>query len=75
MAAMVASVTPASAPRQPAWAAPTMRASGSANRTGPQSAVEMPIASPGRPVTMASARGRACASQGASATTTSGEWI
>ena len=75
MAANVASSTPASAPRQPAWAAPITRASGSANSTGPQSAVETPMASPGSRVTMASARGRALWSHGVSATTTSGEWI
>ena len=42
IAAIVASVTPASAPRQPAWAAPTTPASASASSTGAQSAVRMP---------------------------------
>ena len=37
---------PSSAPRQPAWAAPMTPACGSANRTGPQSAVVMPSAMP-----------------------------
>ena len=58
MAAMVFSSTPVKAPFQPAWAAPMTRACGSANSTGPQSAVEAPIAMPGRSVTMASAFGR-----------------
>ncbi len=58
MAAMVSSVTPASAPRQPACAAPMTRACASANSTGPQSAVETPMASPATLVTIASARGR-----------------
>ena len=53
-----ASSTPSSAPRQPACAAPITRACASANSTGPQSAVEMPMASAGTRVTMASARGR-----------------
>src|SRR5262249_4475119 len=46
MAAIVASSTPVAAPRQPAWAAPITPAVSSANRTGPQSAVVTPIASP-----------------------------
>ena len=44
-----------SAPRQPAWAAAMTRASGSQNRTGAQSAVSAPMASPGVRVTRASA--------------------
>ena len=58
MAATVFSSTPVKAPFQPACAAPMTRASASANSTGPQSAVEAPIAMPGRSVTMASAFGR-----------------
>ena len=58
MAATVASSTPVNAPRQPAWAAPITPFLLSANRTGPQSAVVMPSASPGRLVTIASALGR-----------------
>ena len=54
-AATVASSTPASAPRQPAWAAPTMSPAGSANSTGAQSAVMTPSAMSGRSVTIASA--------------------
>ena len=42
IAASVASSTPAAAPRQPAWAAPTTPASASANSTGAQSPVTMP---------------------------------
>ena len=57
MAATVASITPATAPRQPAWAAPITPASVSANRIGAQSAVMMPRAMSGRSVTIASARG------------------
>ena len=45
IASTVASATPASAPRQPACAAPTTPARVSAKRTGPQSAVLTPIAS------------------------------
>ena len=57
MAAIVPSITPEKAPRQPACAAPMTRACGSANSSGPQSAVLTPIASPGVLVTIASARG------------------
>jgi hypothetical protein len=46
---------PSSAPRQPAWAAATTRASGSLKRTGWQSAVSVAMARPGVVVTMASA--------------------
>ena len=55
IAATVASITPPSAPFQPAWAAPITPASRSASRTGVQSAVRMPSARPGRSVTIASA--------------------
>ena len=48
---------------------------GSASSTGPQSAVETPMARPGTRVTMASARGRSLAGHDVSATTTVGEWI
>ena len=58
MAAMVFSSTPVKAPFQPACAAPMTRASASANSTGPQSAVDAPMAMPGRSVTIASAFGR-----------------
>ena len=44
---MVASSTPATAPRQPAWAAPTIAPSESANSTGAQSAVTIPSARSG----------------------------
>ena len=47
IAATVASMIPASAPRQPPCAAPMIRASGSANRTGAQSAASTPSAMPG----------------------------
>ena len=47
IAATVASMMPASAPRQPPCAAPMIRASGSANRTGAQSAASTPSAMPG----------------------------
>ena len=47
MASTVASTMPDSAPRQPACAAPMTRASPSQNSTGAQSAVSMPMASPG----------------------------
>ena len=57
IAATVASMTPASAPRQPPCAAPMTRASGSANSTGAQSAASTPSAIPGTRVTMPSARG------------------
>ena len=52
IAATVFSSTPVKAPFQPAWAAPITRASASANSTGPQSAVETPMAMPGVSVTM-----------------------
>ena len=55
MATTVASTTPASAPRQPAWAQPITPASRSAIRTGAQSAHTTPSAMPGRSVTRASA--------------------
>jgi hypothetical protein len=70
-----ASTTPVTAPRQPAWAAPMTRASGSASRTGAQSAVPMPRATPGRVVTMASTRGRAFSGHGFVTSTTSALWI
>jgi hypothetical protein len=75
MVAMTVSITPVKAPRQPACAAPITRACASASSSGPQSAVETPIASSGVRVTMASARGRSAAGHGVSATTTCGEWI
>ena len=53
--ATVASSTPAARPRQPAWAAPTPRPSGAANRTGRQSATCTVQAMPGSVVTLASA--------------------
>ena len=55
ISAMVESVTPARAPRQPACAAATIPASRSANSTGAQSAVRIPSSRPGRSVTIASA--------------------
>ena len=75
IAATVASTTPPSAPRQPAWAAPTIAACESASSTGAQSAASMPSMTPGRSVTMASARGDCSAVQGRSTVTTSAEWI
>ena len=57
IAATVASMTPASAPRQPPCAAPIIRASGSANSTGAQSAARTPRTIPGVAVTIPSARG------------------
>ncbi len=71
MASTVASTMPDSAPRQPAWAAPMTRAAPSHNRTGAQSAVRMPMASPGFAVTMASASGVLPSFHGLSATTAS----
>ena len=59
MAATVASKIPSSAPRQPACAAATTPASGSAKRTGAQSAVSALTAMPRSAVTMPSALGRA----------------
>jgi hypothetical protein len=73
IASIVASITPVSAPRQPACAAPITRACASANSTGPQSAVDTPTASPGVRVTMASARGRSFGDHARSAVTTVGE--
>ena len=64
IAAIAWSVTPASAPRQPAWAAPITPASASASRTGAQSAVTMPSSRPGRSVTSASACGRSVVGHG-----------
>ena len=55
MASTVASITPASAPRQPAWAAPITPASASASSTGAQSAESTPSVMCGRSVTSASA--------------------
>ncbi len=75
IAATVVATTPPSAPFQPAWAAPMTEAAGSARRTGTQSAVRMPRAMPGRPVTSASARGLSSRRHGASTVTTSGLWI
>ena len=66
--------TPASAPRQPAWAAPTTPASASASSTGAQSAVRMPSSRSGRSVTIASACGRSSCGHGCSTVTTSAEW-
>ena len=74
IAATVASTMPVSAPFQPACAAPTTRASASANRIMPQSAPVTPSARPGVAVTSPSQRGRASGGQGAEIATTSGEW-
>ncbi len=57
MAATVASTTPPRAPRQPAWALATTRASPSASRIGAQSADRAPRARPGRAVTRPSPSG------------------
>ena len=73
MALTVASTTPASAPFQPAWAAPITRADGSTNSTGPQSAAVTPIARLSVRVTIASTRGRDAVSHGAVAVAASGE--
>ena len=72
---MVASTTPASAPRQPACAAPITRAIGSWSRTGAQSAAKMPSATPGTRETMPSARGESSRRQGSSTMTTTALWI
>jgi hypothetical protein len=74
IAATVASTTPLSAPLQPACAAPTTRAFGSANRIMPQSAPVTPSASPGVAVTRPSQRGLASGAQWSEITTASGEW-
>ncbi len=71
IAAMAESATPASAPRQPAWAAPITRASASAKRIGPQSAAPTPSATPVRLVTTASALGPLPGSHTVSTTTVS----
>ena len=71
IAATVASITPATAPRQPAWTAPATPAFGSASRIGAQSAVMMPRAMSRRVVTMASARGPLPGSHGIVTSTTS----
>jgi len=75
IAAIVASSTPASAPFQPACAAPITPVLASANKIGPQSAVVTPIASPGVRVTIASARGAVSRVHGSVAAIASGEWI
>ena len=77
MAPIAASITPASAPFQPAWTAPMTPACGSASRIGWQSAVSTAMAMPGWSVTMASARilpisGNCAASL---TTATSAEWV
>src|SRR5690349_3838663 len=72
MLAMVDSSTPPMAPRQPAWAAATTPATGSANSTGVQSAASTPTAMPLDAVTRASARGRSASGQ-ASVTATAVE--
>jgi hypothetical protein len=71
MAATVASTTPSRAPFQPACAAPTTRARGSANRIIPQSAPVTPSASPGVAVTIPSQRGRSEAAHGEETASTS----
>src|SRR5579885_2279116 len=70
----VASITPASVPRQPPCAAPITPAAGSANNTGAQSAARMPRAIPGAAVTMPSARGAAPAGHGSVTVTTAALW-
>ena len=52
--------TPAAIPSRPACATPTIRASGSASRTGAQSATSTPSPSPGTSVKEASASGSGC---------------
>ncbi len=74
IAAIVASSTPATAPRHPACAAPITPAAGSANRTGAQSAVTMPSAMPGRSVTIASPRGPSPGFQANSTRIASAPW-
>ncbi len=74
IASTVASITPASAPFQPACAAPMTRASGSANRIMPQSAPVTPRPRPGVAVTSASQRGRASGAKAEEIVATSGEW-
>jgi hypothetical protein len=59
MRAIGASATPVSAPFQPAWAAATTRASGSASRIGAQSAASAPQITPAwRSTTRRPAAGR-----------------
>ncbi len=58
MASTAAWTTPSSAPRQPAWAEATIRASGSTISTGAQSADRAPQTTPGVLVTTASPSGR-----------------
>ena len=64
IASTVSSITPPTAPFQPACAAPTTLPARSANRTGPQSAVTTPMGRPGTSVTTASARGFSSISAG-----------
>ncbi len=76
IAATVASITPVSAPRHPAWAAPITRASRVGQQHRPAVGGRDADGEAGRTrVTMASARGRSLAGHGVSATTTVGEWI
>ena len=75
IAAMVESVTPPSAPFQPACAAPITPALVSAKRTGAQSAVSTPSAMPGTLVTLASACGLASTSHGVVTVTARALWI
>ncbi len=75
IAAMAWSVTPAIAPRHPAWTAPTTPASVSASKTGAQSAVTTPRSNPGRSVTSASAWGRSPCGTASRTMTALGEWI
>ena len=74
IASMVASHTPPTAPRQPAWQAPITPSSGDENSTGAQSAVMTPSATFGRAVTKASASCRTSGSDPSSTTTTLAEW-
>ncbi len=73
IARTAAATTPPRAPRQPAWAAATTRASGSTISTGAQSAARAPHIRPGVRVATASALGRS--PNGAAAVTARAEWI
>jgi hypothetical protein len=67
-------ITPPSAPFQPAWAAATTPATGSANRMGAQSAVRTAQMIPGVVVATASPSGRS-SGHPVSASRATAEWI
>ncbi|CAM5533101.1 hypothetical protein SVIOM342S_06383 [Streptomyces violaceorubidus] len=71
MARTTAGTTPATSPGRPAWAAAATPETGSASRTGTQSAVRTARARPRSAVTTASTRGTGRSPQGPSTTATS----